>query len=69
MHLLWDGAIPVARGPQMIHGRKGNMKVEVILGCDVGRVNNVCLIREILECQAEGSKTDSLYIQLEQVLL
>lgn len=39
MHLLWDGAIPVAHGPQMVHGRKGEMKVEITLGCDIGKVN------------------------------
>lgn len=41
MDLLWEGAIPMAHGLQIVDGRKGTVKAEVILGYGIGKVNNV----------------------------
>lgn len=47
---------------QMVYGRKGKMKEKVILGDDIGKVNNVSFILEDFECQVEGFKIYCLYI-------
>lgn len=65
MHFLGEEASCMACALQMVYGRKGKMKEKVILGNDIGKVNNVSLILEDPECQAEGSKIYCLYIQLE----
>lgn len=59
----------MAQGLQMVYGRKEKMKGKAILRDYIRKVNNVNLILEDLECQAERSKIYCLYIQLEQVFL